>query len=342
MKTNWLPPVNQYIIKTVDLHTEGEPLRIITDGLPDLPGSTILEKRRYFGENFDYLRTSLMYEPRGHADMYGAILTDPCTTDGDLGVIFMHNEGYSSMCGHGIIAVTKFVFESGLIKIESLNPELKIDTPAGRVVASAIIRDKFVEKVTFVNVPSFLYLENEIITVEGFGEVRFDVAFGGAFYAICNADESGLKLIPEEYCRLIDAGKRIKTAVEQNFPIRHPFEKDLGFLYGTIFTSAAKNSRNHSRNVCIFANGEVDRSPTGTGVSARAACHFAKDEMKTGETYTIESIIDTTMKVKITGRSTFGPYDAILPEVTGTAYFTGAHQFFFDPDDPLKKGFIFR
>src|SRR5678816_1255104 len=174
------------------------------------------------------------------------------------------------------------------------------------------------------------------------GSVEFDIAYGGAFYAFVDAQTVGLQLTPEHIDRIIDYGRRIKHAVMNQFPIEHPFEEDLSFLYGTIFTAPALDSSHHSRNACIFAEGELDRSATGSGVSARAALHFAKGELGLNERVTIESILGSTMSVAVVEVTRFGPYDAVIPEVSGTASITGRHEFYFDPEDPFQKGFIFR
>jgi trans-L-3-hydroxyproline dehydratase len=339
---NWNPPKDWLKIKTIDLHTGGEPLRVYTDGLPEIKGSTILEKRRYFRDNFDYIRTGTMFEPRGHADMYGAIITDPTTDDADFGTFFLHNEGYSTMCGHAIIALTKLVLDTGMIQIEGNVPELIINAPPGKIYAKAFRENGIVQKVSFKNVPSFLLLKDEEIEVPQIGKVKFDVAFGGAFYAFCDADELGLKMDESDYNRLIDYGRKIKHAVMDKFEIKHPFEDDLSFLYGTIFTGKPFDPRNHSRNVCIFAEGEVDRSPTGSGVSARAALHYAKGELKLNEIITVESILGSTMNVKVIETTEYGSHKAVISEVTGTAFITGQNEFYFDPSDPFKNGFIFR
>lgn len=338
----WNPPKDWLKIKTIDLHTGGEPLRVYTNGLPEIKGSTILEKRRYFRNNYDYIRTGTMFEPRGHADMYGAIITEPTTDDADFGTFFLHNEGYSTMCGHAIIALTKMVLDTGMIKKEGNEPELIINAPPGKIFAKAFRKDGNVESVSFKNVPAFLYLKDEEINVPEIGKVKFDVAFGGAFYAFCNANELGLKMDESDYNRLIDYGRKIKYAVMDKYKIKHPFEEDLSFLYGTIFTGKAFNPTNHSRNVCIFAEGEVDRSATGSGVSARAALHFAKGELNLNEKITIESILGTTMDVEIVKATKYGPFKAVIPEVSGTAFIIGQNEFYFDPSDPLKNGFIFR
>ncbi|MCU4164130.1 proline racemase family protein [Carboxylicivirga caseinilyticus] len=339
---SWQPPVNWQQIKTVDLHTGGEPLRVLYDGLPDIKGSTILEKRRYFKTHLDVIRTGTMFEPRGHADMYGAIITEPVTDKADFGTFFLHNEGYSTMCGHAIIALTKLVFDTGMIHKKGDTPELIIDAPPGLIRAKAYRKNNVVDKVSFLNVPSFVLYSDETIQVDGIGEIKFDVAFGGAFYAFVDADSLQLRLDANNYNQLIDWGRKIKKAVMAQFPITHPFERDLSFLYGTIFTGKAFNTNHHSRNVCVFAEGEVDRSATGSGVSARAALHYAKGDLQPGQSITIESILGTTMEVKIAEITSYGPYEAVVPEVSGTAHLTGKNEFWFDPNDPLREGFIFR
>lgn len=337
---NWTPPKTWQRISTIDMHTGGEPLRVIYDGLPHIHGNSILEKRRYFRDHYDHLRTGLILEPRGHADMYGAVITEPISKNADFGTFFLHNEGYSTMCGHAIIALTKLVFDTGMI--EKDKDEFLIDAPPGLISSKAHIINGIVEKVSFLNVPSFLYLREKEVMVNGIGKIKFDVAYGGAFYAFVNAEDIGLSLQTKDYLQLIDWGRRIKSAVMENYEIRHPFEEDLSFLYGTIFTGKPKDLSHHSRNVCVFAEGEVDRSATGSGVSARAALHFAKGEIKVGEKMTIESILGSTMDVQVKEITTYGTYNAVVPEVTGTAHFTGKNEFYFDPADPFQKGFIFR
>ncbi len=339
---NWEPPKDWLSVKTIDLHTGGEPLRVLYDGFPAIKGKTILEKRRYFRDHLDHIRTGTMFEPRGHADMYGALITEPITQGADFGTFFLHNEGYSTMCGHAIIALTKLVFDTGMIEKEGDQPELLIDAPPGLIRAKAHRQNGRVEKVSFLNVPSFLLLKDAVVDVPGIGQVKFDVAYGGAFYAFVKADELGLGMEEKDYNQLIDWGRRIKTAVMAKYPITHPFEPDLSFLYGTIFTGAPLNPNHHSRNVCIFAEGEVDRSATGSGVSARAALHYAKGELRMNETITIESILGSTMDVRVTESTTYGPHKAVIPEVTGQAFLTGRNEFWFDPADPLREGFIFR
>jgi trans-L-3-hydroxyproline dehydratase len=322
------------------MHTGGEPLRIFTAGLPELPGDSVLEKRRYFRDHYDHLRTATMWEPRGHADMYGSVITP--SRDADLDVFFLHNEGYSTMCGHAIIAITTLAFETGLIARTGGRRELTINVPAGRIHSVAHMDGDRVNHASFRNVPSFVFRHDEHVDVPGVGRVRFDIAYGGAFYAIVEAAPLGLALMPSEFNRLIDVGRRIKHAVMATMPIEHPFEADLGFLYGTIFTGPAREVGHHSRNVCIFADGEVDRSPTGSGVSARAALHYARGELAMNTPITIESILGSTMTVRAVEATTFGSHAAIVPEVSGTAHITGRNELYLDPEDSLGKGFNFR
>ncbi len=337
-KFHWQPPADWQKLESIDLHTGGEPLRVFTTGLPDIKGNTILEKRNYFKTHFDFIRRGTMWEPRGHADMYGAIVTEPVNEGSDFGTFFLHNEGYSTMCGHAIIALVKLMHDTGLLLTK--NNEYRIDVPAGLIHAKAEIKNGKAIRTSFKNVPSFVLAADQEIEVDEIGMVKFDIAYGGAFYAFVDAESIGIGLETKDYMQLIDWGKKIKHAVMEKLEIKHPFEDDLSFLYGTIFTGKAKSEKHHSRNVCIFAEGEVDRSPTGSGISARAAIHHLKDGLAIGREITIESIIDTTMTVKVVEETTFGPHKAVIPEVSGSAHISGQNQFYFDPADPLRNGFI--
>jgi proline racemase len=323
-------------VEAIDMHTGGEPLRVFVSGLPPLEGNTVLEKRRYFRDHYDYIRTGTMWEPRGHADMYGAVLTP--SSDADFDVFFLHNEGYSTMCGHAIIALTTLAVETGLAHSDPIT----FSVPAGLIGARARLENGRARDVSFRNVPSFAYAIDQSVEVPGIGRVRFDIAYGGAFYALVEAQPLGLDLVPGEFNRLVYYGRRIKQTVMSAMAITHPFEPDLSFLYGTIFTGPAQDADCHSRNVCIFADGELDRSPTGSGVSARAALLHAKGDVRLGQKLQIESILGTRMTVEAVSTVKFGPYDAVIPEVGGTAFITGRQEFYFDPEDPLRGGFILR
>lgn len=338
----WSPPEGWLRITTIDSHTGGEPFRIITGGYPDLPGDTILARRRYAREHLDSLRTALMWEPRGHADMYGCIITPPVSPEADIGVLFMHNEGYSTMCGHGIIALTKVVLETGLLPMVAPETEVRIDTPAGLVTAYAQVEGGQVVSVRFRNVPSFVLALDQAVEVPGLGRVRYDIAFGGAFYAYVRAEEVGLTCTPGDFRALIEKGMAIKRAIMAERAIPHPFEEDLSFLYGTIFIGPPLGEGAHSRHVCVFAEGEVDRSPTGTGVSGRLAIAYAQGEMNVGQSLVVESILGSRFIGRIVEFTAFGPHPAVIPEIEGTAHITGRHEFLIDPADPLGDGFILR
>lgn len=338
----WHPPARWTRITTIDCHTEGEPLRVITGGFPELKGDSILARRRYAQENLDHLRTALMWEPRGHADMYGAILTPPVSPQADFGVLFIHNEGYSTMCGHGIIGVVTVTLETGMMPAVEPETVVSIDSPAGLVTAHARVSDGRVKSVRFHNVPSFVVALDETAEVAELGVIRYDLAFGGAFYAYVDAREVGLSCTATDFRRLIDSGMAIKRAIAASRTIAHPFEDDLGFLYGTIFIGPPELKGSQSRNVCVFAEGEVDRSPTGTGVSARLAIHYSRGVIGIDQPIVIESIIGTRFTGRVVGTTRFGGYEAVIPEVEGSAHITGRHEFFIDPDDELRFGFILR
>lgn len=327
-------------IKTIESHTGGEPLRIIVDGFPELDGDTILERRRQMQEEHDDLRTALMWEPRGHADMYGAILTEPTTNEGDVGILFTTNKGYSSMCGHGIIALGTALLETKMLSSSPPEETISFDTPAGLVTATSKLDDGSVTSVSFENVPSFVPLLDQTVTVPRLGEIEFDLGYGGAFYAYCDADQLDLDLSPDNADEISRTGMAIKNAVSDSFSIEHPIEDDLSFLYGTIFREETTTDGCDSKNVCVFADGQIDRSPTGTGVSGRLAIQHERGNLKVGEEFSVESIIGTVFRGEIARKEVYGGYDAVVPRITGSAHITGRNEFVIDPDDPLRNGFF--
>ncbi|MFL5733836.1 MAG: trans-3-hydroxy-L-proline dehydratase [Chloroflexia bacterium] len=332
------------VIGTIESHTAGEALRIVTSGVPVIPGATILEKRRWVAENLDQVRRALMHEPRGHADMYGCYVTPPVTDQADLGVIFMHNEGYSTMCGHGVIALAMVAVANRWV--EPVEPETRVglDTPAGFV-------DAFVEwdsrslkagRTRFRNVPSFLYRRDLEVTTPTFGKLRVDIAFGGAFYAYLDGAHAGLDVRPENYRPLIQLGDEVKRAVEAVVEVVHPLEPELRGIYGTIIDGSPRLPGSHQANVCVFADREVDRSPTGTGTAGRVAQLHAQGRLALGDTLVNESIIGTTFTGRALEETTVGEYAAVIPEISGQAYITGLGQWLIDPDDPTAQGFFLR
>lgn len=339
----WRAPSAWHRVECIEAHTGGEPLRVIVSGWPSLVGKTILEKRKECKQLYDNLRTALMWEPRGHADMYGCVITEPVTANADFGVLFLHNEGYSSMCGHGIIAVVTVAIECGLLpKTNAATQSVVIDTPAGLIHATAHMREQRVRSVSFLNVPSYLAASDCSVAVPGLANVTYDLAWGAAFYAYVDADALGLSLSADNTRQLIDVGMRIKNAIIASAPPVHPESSDLSFLYGTIFVAKAHDARHHSRNVCIFADGEVDRSPTGTGVAGRAAIHYAKKQLALNESIRIESLIGSCFDVAVREQLNYFGYEAIEPEVSGCAHLCGRSSWFIDPDDHLAHGFLIR
>jgi trans-L-3-hydroxyproline dehydratase len=336
------PPRDAQLVETIEAHAAGEPLRVLLRGAPLVVGNTMLEKRRYAEEHIDDLRRSLMWEPRGHADMYGALMTAPTTADGDLGVLFLHNDGFSTMCGHGVIALATVLWETGMTG----QTNILLDTPAGRVDVNLETDGQRAKRVSFVNVPAFVDRLDYVIEVPGIGTLTLDVAFGGAYYAFCDAAAVGLALDVDRAEAIVETGRTIKRALQadEQFSLVHPEHEDLGFLYGVIFVGPAKDDSSHSRHACVFANGELDRSPTGTGVSARAAILWQRGQLKTATKISIEGVCDEAFDVEVVD-SPVELVDAestVTTRVGGTAYLTGRCQWLRRDDDPLRDGVLLR
>ena len=352
---DWSPPEDWTAIETLDGHAGGEPLRIVTGGLPPVEGETIPEKRRYFERELDHLRTGLCWEPRGHADMYAAVPVEPPTDDGDLGVLFLHNDGYSTMCGHGIVALVTAAVETGALAVDPADPAVRIDTPAGRVTARPSLGGSpagdgerspagdppRVTDVTFENVPSYVHAAGRELSVPGYGSVVCDVAFGGAYYAYVDAAAVGVDLEPASVGDAIAAARAIERAVADAIEIEHPTDDDLGFLYGVILSGPPRGEAD-LRNVCVFADGEVDRCPTGTGVSAHLARRHAAGDLAPGESLVVESVVGSTFTGRIVETVPFAGHEAVVPAVTGSASVTGRGELLFDPADPFREGFLLR
>jgi proline racemase len=328
------------MFRTIDAHTAGEPLRLIVEGWPEPPGATILERRHYARTRQDRLRRALMLEPRGHADMYGALLTPPEREGSDTGVLFMHNEGFSTMCGHGVIAVATILIER--FEQYAASREIVFDVPAGRIAsrANVVVRkdgSRRVESVAFTNVPSFVLAAGVPINARG-RTFPVDVSFGGAFYAICDAEAAGLAVTPSRLHDLRELSVEIRAQVEKTVKVVHPLEPGLHGIYGTIFTGPP-NGEADLRNVTIFADREVDRSPCGSGTAAVMAVLDAMGMLPLGHVFTHESIIDTRFRGRVVERTSVGELPAIVPEIEGSASVTGEHMFVITDDDPLAYGF---
>jgi proline racemase len=334
------------VIKTIDAHAAGEPLRLIVDGLPTPSGKTMLQKREWMRRHADHFRRALMLEPRGHADMYGALLTEPVTPGSHAGVLFMHNEGYSTMCGHGVIAVTTLAIERGLL--DGVAPavagrhELVLDTPAGTVHARARAVGSAdrprIDSVAFVNVPSFVFSAGHAVKI-GTRELRVDIAFGGAFYAIVDTEAIGVPLDVRRLPELRRIATDIKAALESSVTITHPADSGLTGLYGVIFTGPPNDPEAHLRNLTVFADAEVDRSPCGTGTAAVMAVLDAMGLLPPDQAFVHESLIGTLFRGRIVRRTQVGDVPAIVPEIEGSAWITGEHTFLVDDEDPLRDGF---
>ena len=334
-------------IRTIDAHAAGEPLRLVIDGLPAPEGRTMLEKRAWAMKRLDHLRKGIILEPRGHLDMYGALLTEPVTRDANAGILFMHNEGWSTMCGHGIIAVTTIAIERELIWVadngaKPTSAEIRYDTPAGPVQARAHLSHYGdavrVESVAFRNVASFVFEPSLMVPVGG-RKIPVDVAFGGAFYAIVDAEAAGVPIDGAHLPELRKLGMTIAREVERLRRVVHPNDPGLEGIYGTIFTAPAHLPDAHLRNVTIFADAEVDRSPCGTGTAAVMAVLNDMGLLLDDVPFVHESIIGTTFKGRVVERLEVGERPAIVPEIEGSAWITGEHTFLIDGDDPMKAGF---
>jgi proline racemase len=340
-------------LQTIDAHAAGEPLRLIVDGFPSPRGRTMLEKREWVKTHADHLRRALMLEPRGHADMYGAILTEPVSPGSHAGVLFMHNEGYSTMCGHGVVAVTTIALERGILVPGGDGRTVVYDSPAGTIRAHARsaagaehVPAVRVESVAFVNVPSFVLHAGLPVTIgnvriggPGTRTIRVDVAFGGAFYAIVDCEAVGLPIDVPHLPDLRRVGMEIKHAIDAAHTIAHPLEPSLHGIYGTIFTGPPSDERADLRNVTVFADAEVDRSPCGTGTAAVMAVVDAMGLLDQERPFVHESLIGTRFRGRVVGRSAVGEYQAIVPEIEGSAWITGEHTFLVDDADPLRAGF---
>jgi trans-L-3-hydroxyproline dehydratase len=351
-------------LEVLDYHAAGEPFRIVTGGLPEVPGGSILERRRWLRDRLDHVREALMWEPRGHADMYGGILVPPDHEGAVCGVLFLHNEGYSTMCGHGTIALGTALIETGAVPVTGAATRFGIDAPCGLLRVEARVdpgeadaarregSSPRVREVAFENVPSFAAALDATLEVPGFGEVTFDVGYGGAFYAILPAERLGLELRTERTPDLVRAARALVDAgraalrgggpLAERLGVRHPREEDLSFLYGAILTGPAEDPEHHDRNLCVFAEGEVDRSPTGSGVSARLAVAHARGEVAVGDERAIESILgrDSVFVGRIVRTERWDGRDAVVPEVRGSAHVVGRASFVLDEDDVIGRGFL--
>jgi len=326
------------VFHAVDSHTEGMPTRVITGGVAPIPGDTMAARRAYFVEHLDHLRQLLMYEPRGHSAMSGAILQPPTRPDADWGVVFIEVSGCLPMCGHGTIGVATVLVETGMVEVTEPVTTVRLDTPAGLVTAEVAVRDGAATAVTLRNVPSFAYGLDRTVTVDGLGEVRYDLAFGGNFYAIVQLDELGLPFERAQQQRLLTAGLSIMDAINAQDRPTHPTDPAITGCHH-VYLAAPGSTARHSRHAMAIHPGWFDRSPCGTGTSARMAALHARGELPLDTDFVNESFIGTRFIGRLTDTTTVGDLPAVLPSITGRAWLTGTAQYMLDPTDPFPAGF---
>ncbi|MFV0441218.1 MAG: proline racemase family protein [Lachnospirales bacterium] len=324
-------------VTVVDSHTEGEPYRLVTGNVPKIVGKTMSEKLKYFKENYDDLRKGLMHEPRGHADMFGGILTEAVSETSDFGILFIEGAGYLNMCGHGTIATITIILETGLKEMEYPKTTVTLDTPAGTVVCTAQCENGQVKSVSFENVPSFLYKEDAKVVIDE-KEYVVDIAFGGSFFALVNVEQLGVEINLDNLSVLKSFAKKMEREVNKQVEISHPWLEhittvDLVEIYGK-----PDNDEADAKNVVIFG-GSVDRSPCGTGTSAKLGTLYAKGKLRPNEVFRYASIIDSKFYGKIVAETNVGDFKAVVPEITGSAYITGFNTILWDENDPYYNGF---
>ena len=334
------------MIRTVDYHTAGEPFRIVTAGAPPLPGASVADRRAHAlgSEEVQHVRRLLCQEPRGHADMYGGFVVEPDDDGADLGVLFWHKDGFSTACGHGTIALGTWAVESGRVAAAPDGvTDVVVDVPSGRVTAGVRCAGAVVQDVAFRNVPAWVQ-ERRVPVVTRRGTVAIDLAWGGAYYACLPAGDVGLAVAPAHYPELIAVGRQVRDALNAAEAATHPEDPRLSEVYGTIFTDDLGDTPTgpHQRNVTVFADGEVDRSPCGSGSSARAAVLVADGRLAPGQELRHDSIVGTTFLVRAIAATEAHGRPAVVTEVRGAAFRTGEHAFTLDPRDPLGTGFVLR
>jgi proline racemase len=332
-------------VEAVDYHTAGEPFRIVTGGIPPLLGRSILERRRFAREHLDDVRRLLVNEPRGHADMYGAFVTEPNDRHADLGVVFFHNEGYSTACGHGTIALVTWAIESGRVQVDGEETPVVVDVPSGRLDCVARVSGARVSSVRFRNVPSFVLARRVEVETAVAGRVTADIAFGGAFYGSLDVRSVGLDVSLASLPSLIALEREVRPRLEAAVEVVHPVEPELNGIYGVIFWQEESDGSGDAlvqRNVTVFADGEVDRSPCGSGTSARLALLHDEGRLVVGRRLRHLSIVDTEFLAAVVSATEVAGRAAVVTEVEGSAYLTGRHEFVLEPDDPVGTGFLLR
>jgi len=326
-------------ISAVDSHTMGEATRVVIGGIPSIPGKSMADKKIYLEREMDYLRKTLMLEPRGHRDMFGSILTQPVDTNAHLGIIFMDPGGYLNMCGHGSIGAVTVAIEMGLVPVEEPVTEVVLDTPAGLVKAKAKVSRNKAKDVTIQNVPSFVYKHDHKVLLPDIGDVTVDIAFGGSFFGIVSAENLGIQVDKNNISKLISYGMELRDVLNKSINLVHPQKSHINTIDLIEIYDSPTHPEADAKNCVILGNKQFDRSPCGTGTSAKMAVLYSEGKLKKNQEFIYESIIGTLFTGRVVEETKAGNFDAIIPEITGSAYITGIQQFVIDPDDPLKYGF---
>ncbi|MDR1773523.1 MAG: proline racemase [Clostridioides sp.] len=329
-------------IQAIDSHTAGEAARIVVGGIPNIKGNTMAEKKQYLEDHYDHIRTGIMLEPRGHNDMFGAVMTAPCNQEADYGIIFMDGGGYLNMCGHNTIAAMAVAVETGMVEVTEPITKVVQETPAGMVRGEVTVVDGKAKSVSFCNVPAFLYKENQEVEMPELGTVKFDIAFGGSFFAIVHASQFKMEILPENAGQLTKLAMKLRDIINEKIEIQHPTLAHIKTVDLIEIYDKPTHPEATYKNVVIFGQGQVDRSPCGTGTSAKLATLHAKGELKVGEKFVYESILGTLFYGEIVEETKEGEFDAVIPKITGSAYITGFNNFMFDDEDPVKYGFILK
>ena len=329
-------------ISTVEVHTGGEAFRIVTSGLPRFPGDTIVKRRAWLKENADDIRKALMFEPRGHADMYGGYLTEPVSPTADFGVIFLHNEGYADHCGHGAIALATAAVELGWVQRQIPETRVGIDAPCGLIETFVQWDGEHAGTVRFVNVPSFIWKRDAVVETPLFGTVKGDIVFSGAFFFYTDGAPHDLEIRESNVEALVRFGDEVKKAANKAYKVEYPDIPEINHVYGTIIANAPRHEGSTQANCCVFADREVDRSPTGSATAGRVAQLYLRGELGKDETLVNESIVGTVFKGRVLSETTVGDFNAVVPEVEGKAYICGFANWIVDERDPLAYGFLVR
>ena len=331
-------PTFTHMIQVVDSHTAGEPTRIVTSGIPHIPGASVAEKWQYAKEHLNDLRRLIMLEPRGHSDMFGAVLTPACSPEADYGLLFCDSGGWLTMCGHGTIGTAVTLVKTGMAPATEPETIIRFETPAGLVVAHVIVEDGEASRAWIENVPSFLFAHDLALDVPGVGSLRVDIAFGGNFFLVVPVEQVGLTIDMRHNQRLVELGMTILGAANKTFDVQHPVATHIDSIGLVEFTQPAGDGADY-RNVVIFGEGNFDRSPCGTGTCARMAELHAQGKLALDTPFVHESILGTRFQGELVGTTRVGQFDAVIPRVGGAAYITGMNTLVLEPDDPLSQGF---